>query len=213
MASDEVKRRTRGRVEDQPQSLTIRRLKDLGLLHPGCLRTHSFPQSIPFTFSCDLRSDMAFFRVECGPMVQFIELVPRTVGRGTRWFFREGDTGIVCEKMYACEGRYVSRQTAGLAYQSQLRSKFDRIVGRGERAAEALVGVYKGPARGASRERKLETLKQSRQALRKFNDLVKQETEKKNLRRLSKSSCKTVEKGSNLNFAAFEGRRRRATEQ
>jgi hypothetical protein len=167
MAPDKVKKRTRARVENQSEPLTIRRLKDLALLRPGCLKTHSFPQSIPFAFSCDLKSDKPFLRVECGPMMQLIELVPRTVGRGTRWFFREGGTGIVCEKMYAFEGRYVSRQTAGLAYQSQLLSKLDRAVGRGERPANALVGVYKGPARGASRDRKLETLKQSRLELRK----------------------------------------------
>ena len=157
----------RERVDGRPFVLDIRQLRRMGLLVPGQRMAGDL---YGVTVSCDLvNPDLHFFAFQSEAFLQFIKLVSRPVGRGTRWFFEEGTTGIVCEKMYLTGNGYVSRQTAGFRYESQLQNVMQRKLKRARKVHGAIVGtVDRGPARGRSKMVKKEELKELSKDLRKF---------------------------------------------
>jgi hypothetical protein len=162
-----VQRVRRERVEGRPFVVDIRQLKKMGLLVPG-QRTDGKLNGDNVT--CDLRfPDLVIFIYQSGPFMQLIKLISRRVGRGNRWFFEEGTTGIVCEKMYLTGNGFVSRQTAGFRYESQLQNAMQRKLTRARKICSAIVGtVEKGPARGQSKAAKKQELKMLTKELRKF---------------------------------------------
>lgn len=134
------------------------------------------------TWITDLTTGEPFFAVLYSNCAQFIRLVAKMVGQGQRWYFREGAAGIQCTKVYFHEGRYVSRRTAGLKYESQRLSKGDRLKVKARKAEDVIIGAFKGPARGASRERKLSVLKEVRRELRKVSEDLQRTIDQKDPR-------------------------------
>lgn len=158
----------RRRVEGHPYVIDIRQLKKAGYLIPGKRTAVSFDE---FEVECNLDSDGPYIciRVPALKLIQFVKLVSRVAGRGNRWFFREGATGIDCEKLYLCNDAFASRQTAGLAYGSQLKTKVQRQHKRADKLHDAIVGTAeKGPARGRSKASKKEELAELTKSLRKY---------------------------------------------
>lgn len=162
-----VPRVRRERVNGQPIVVDIRQLRRMGLLVPGQRMQATLYGD---TVACDLvNPDLPIFIYQCRPFAQFIKLVSRSVGRGTRWFFQEGTTGIVCEKMYLTANGFVSRQTAGFRYESQLQNAIQRKLTRAKKVHGAIVGTAdRGPARGQSKNAKKEELKNLTKDLREF---------------------------------------------
>jgi hypothetical protein len=158
----------RRRVEEHPYVIDIRQLKKAGYLIPGKRTAVSFDE---FEVQCNLDSDEAYIciRLPSLKLIQFVKLVSRAAGRGKRWFFREGATGIDCEKLYLCNAAFAPRQTAGLAYESQLKTKVQRQHKRADKLHDAIVGTaQKGPARGRLKISKKEELARLTKSLRKY---------------------------------------------
>lgn len=163
--SDQCVRRER--VNRQPFVIDIRQLRRMGLLVSGQRMAGNLHGDI---VACDLLNpDLPVCIYRSGPFMQLIKLVSRPVGRGKRWFFEEGTTGLVCEKMYLTANGFVSRQSAGLRYESQLQNAMQRKLTRARKVHGAIVGtVDRGPARGQSKIDKKQELKELTKDLRKF---------------------------------------------
>jgi hypothetical protein len=150
----------------------------LGLLRAGEQRETSLENAGSLeTWICDLSTDRPVFTVIRPPaLTQSIELISRGAGRGQRWCFRESGTGIICEAVYAFEGRYVSRKNAGFAYKSQL----SRARTRGptnERSAEQL--GFSIPPPCAAVQKEMETRSDVDREIERLTKILKRASEKK----------------------------------
>jgi hypothetical protein len=193
----------RARVQEV-RSIRISHLRAMGLLKPGERTRHLFPGAANFAYCCNMHDEPHCLCIEDGSVVQIIRLVTRKTGRGLRCYFQDRN-GIVCEKLYLHQGHYVSRQTAGLAYLSQVQNKLDRTIARAKRISWAILGKPgKGPARGRSRERKLAKLDIAKTELEKISKIIERERRKPRrtrkgevLRALSLASTAKESSGNN----------------
>lgn len=173
-------------VEEHPYKITIRQLRDIGLFQPGRMTVAHFWNGY-FKCEVDLRGEPILVCSFFGPngrkdVLQLIQLVKRQVGRGERWFFKEGGTNILCETMYFY-GRFISRQTARLPYRSQGASKIQRLVRKAEKLQTKILGTgERGPARGRSRISKLAELDETTKVIRQFQRVLNYEQKRTRLR-------------------------------
>jgi hypothetical protein len=152
-------RSTRPLVHEMPQ-FTIAQLKQWGLLRVGQTNRHAYSDEISLVTTLAGRRTALKIR---GQKLEFvIALVSRPLGKGLVWYFCDPVSGRLVKSLYySKEGWLYGQKAAGALYASQFQSKCYRQLLRMDKLILAIDGGRNGrvgPARGASRLRKLQDL-------------------------------------------------------
>jgi hypothetical protein len=152
-------RSTRPLVHQMP-SYTITQLKQWGLLQIGQSNCHAFDDE--YSLVTTLASKRNTLRVRMQKREFVITLVSRPLGKGLVWYFRDPSSGRLVKAVYLSKKGFIyGRKAAGGLYASQFQSKTYRQLLRMDQLILDIDGDRNGrigPARGASKLKKLQDL-------------------------------------------------------
>jgi hypothetical protein len=152
-------RSTRPLVHLMP-SYTITQLRQWGLLQIGQANCHAFDEE--YSLVTTLASKRTTLRVRIQKREFVITLVSRPLGKGLVWYFRDPLSSRLVKSVYLSkEGFIIGRKAAGGLYASQFQSKSYRELLRMDQLILDIDGDRNGrigPARGASKLKKLQDL-------------------------------------------------------
>jgi len=137
---------------------SISNLKEWGLLRVG--QTNRMDFDAEYSMTTTLASKRTLLKVRAQKTVLTVSLVSRPLKTGLVWYFRVPSSGKLVKSIYLSGRGICSRETLRGLYASQFQSKAHRQILRMDKLILAIDGDRNGigPARGASKMKKLEDL-------------------------------------------------------
>jgi hypothetical protein len=143
------------------KKLSIKMLKEWGLLQVGCNNRISFDNGT--VIAANLAGKRTTCRIGQGKNTLILRLDSRPLGSGLVWYFRDPASGALCTKLFFTESFIGSRKTVGALYWTQFQDKTYRKLLRMGKLIGAINGDPDGnigPGRGSRKLKNIERLRQ-----------------------------------------------------